>query len=203
MKQSTPACDCTKRALSMSAPTLAVERLLDAVDLPGGRWVDPCAVRGDIIRAVQTIRDDVEWTAFGLWKRAERKLREVPETREIRVQPDFPTLVSEGGFDVCISKPGLTSSHMFVPRGISKYRALLLPLSSLPRELSTNDDNMPDIYVLPTDLDGHSGSRSIGYAWCVWSSEDRRRCGRTRLLRREVGGIPLKKPVPPTGSRRY
>lgn len=45
-------------------PKWCVHRLLEAVDLPAGRWLEPCAGAGNIINAVSEVRSDVKWDAW-------------------------------------------------------------------------------------------------------------------------------------------
>jgi len=44
-------------------PREVVYALLDSplVDLPGGRWIEPCAGTGRIISAVNDVRSDIQW----------------------------------------------------------------------------------------------------------------------------------------------
>jgi hypothetical protein len=44
-------------------PRWCVHRLLEAYELPGGLWLEPCAGAGAIIRAVAEVRGDVRWHA--------------------------------------------------------------------------------------------------------------------------------------------
>ena len=45
-------------------PAWCVRRLLEAVDLPGGRWLEPAVGDGAIVRSVDAARDDVRWTTI-------------------------------------------------------------------------------------------------------------------------------------------
>ena len=47
-------------------PAWVVDRLLEVVDFPGGRWLEPCAGDGAIMRAVNAWRADVRWDACEL-----------------------------------------------------------------------------------------------------------------------------------------
>lgn len=45
------------------SPRWTIHRLLEKCELPGGLWYEPCAGQGNIIRAVNEKRSDVEWYA--------------------------------------------------------------------------------------------------------------------------------------------
>src|SRR6185312_5530279 len=56
-------------------PAWCVHRLLEHCDLPAGRWLEPCAGEGAVIRAVSEVRRDVTWSAIDLRPECESMLR--------------------------------------------------------------------------------------------------------------------------------
>src|SRR6185436_16791253 len=45
-------------------PHWCVDRFLEKIQLPSGLWVEPGAGKGNIIRAVNSIRNDIDWIAI-------------------------------------------------------------------------------------------------------------------------------------------
>lgn len=76
-------------------PTWAVQRLLEKVDLPGGVWFEPCAGDGAIVKAVNAVRQDVEWKLNEIQPVMCETLRVVPHCSltnmdYLRISPTTP-----------------------------------------------------------------------------------------------------------------
>ena len=81
-------------------PSWPIERLLERVQLPGYRWLEPAAGEGCLVRAVKAIRPDVVFTTV-----------EIRSGCEVDIHgdylffgcPELNPLMPPGGFDVCIT----------------------------------------------------------------------------------------------------
>src|SRR5690606_22897195 len=92
--------------------------LSDLLKLPGGRWIEPCAGTGNIIKAVNRLRDDVDWIVCELQEMFhDRFLRPLLRPgRDILLPPGdyvhrewpFPTA------DVLIMNPPFSLTMQFV-----------------------------------------------------------------------------------------
>jgi len=158
-------------------PAWCVHRLLEACELPGGFWLEPAVGDGAIVRAVDAVRADVEWTTIDVR----------PEV-EPDVVADFwafggATWSRRHMYDVAITNPPYSQALEFVQEALKRARvvAMLLRLgwlSSASRAPFLREAT-PDVYVLPDrpSFDGQ-GSDSADYAWMVW---DRGHNARRRL----------------------
>jgi hypothetical protein len=152
-------------------PAWCVRRLLEAVDLPGGRWLEPAVGDGAIVRAVNAVRDDVEWTTIDV--RGECAPHIVADFASPLWARDVDDVTPGRGFDVCITNPPYNQAAEFVveARRRAAVVAMLLRLNWLAsrerRELLAG--SMPNVYVLPdrpSFVGG--GSDMTEYAWLVW-----------------------------------
>jgi hypothetical protein len=161
------------RADYYPTPGWCVRRLLEAEQLPGGRWCEPAVGDGAIVRAVDSVRDDIEWTTFDIR----------PEVNP-GIVADFtmPMFEAPGGiFDVIITNPPFSQAAAFVTA--SRYRAFTVVMLLRLGWLASQERHAmlyghePDVYVLPNRpcFDGHS-TDSTDYAWMIW------RAPRTRPL---------------------
>lgn len=133
-------------------PAWAVRRLLEAYALPGGDWLEPGAGDGAVIRAVQTVRSDVSFTAV--------------EKRDVlvgRATPcnwytlDFLQLgtlkITEKFFDVCIGNPPYKLAREFIEQSFdyALITAFLLRINFLASEERADfwARYPADVYVLP------------------------------------------------------
>lgn len=160
-------------------PKWCVDRLLDEVVLPGGRWLEPGAGTGSIIKAVNARRQDVRWTAVEINEDAAWDLDKIPGVT--RVYPsDFMTLhplheINSAPFQVAIGNPPYSRAMEFVEKSFAYAQTvvMLLRLNFLGSEerASFLRGYPPDVYVLPNrpSFTG-KGTDSIEYAWFVWSS---------------------------------
>lgn len=157
-------------------PAWCVHRLVEALNLPAGRWLEPAAGDGAIIRAIN--RQDVEWTATEL--RPEEKpglLKLVPEERLVfgdflQAGKQDPRLRRR--FDVAITNPPYRQAEAFVracqQRADVVVCLLRLGFASSQERQPFLRHHAPDIYVLPNrPCFVHGTSDHSEYAWMVWS----------------------------------
>lgn len=161
-------------------PAWCVHRLAEALDLPAGRWLEPAAGDGAIIRAIN--RQDVEWTAAEL--RPEEKpglLKLVSEERLVlgdflQASKHDPRLGQR--FDVAITNPPYRHAEAFVRACLQSADVVVCLLrlgfiSSQERQPFLRQ-HAPDIYVLPNrPCFVHGASDHSEYAWMVWRDPPR------------------------------
>jgi len=169
-------------------PPWCVQRLVEAVELPAGNWLEPAAGDGAIIRAVG--RRDVRWTACEI----RTDMRPIPR----KVVRDGRVLIGDfllrppaadarrARFDVAITNPPFRQAQEFIDACLKQANivAMLLRLNYLASKKRWRfmTSNAPDVFVLPSrpSFTG-AGTDSIEYAWFLWPNV-RRREGRIRVL---------------------
>ncbi len=156
-------------------PAKAVRHLLRDVALPGGRWLEPGAGDGSIIRAVKAIRGDVSWTAIELQERMLKPLMKFDEVKTL-VRGDFlKEKTSPVTLPVTLGNPPYSRASEFVQRAImwSDQVVFLLRLnwlgSSSKRRHVFERLGVPDVFVLAERPSfWGSGSDASDYAWMRW-----------------------------------
>jgi hypothetical protein len=153
-------------------PAFPVHRLLEAYALPAGSWFEPCAGEGDIIKAVNAVRNDIIWYTNEIRPECEEALAPLSRFRlygDLLLQTEFPIC------HVYITNPPFTISLEIVEH-LLKYgrfnHFIILqrlnwaagPRRDLFRRLK------PSTYVLPDRVsftpDGKTDSTE--YAWFVF-----------------------------------
>lgn len=190
-------------------PSWCVRRLLEAVDLPTGLWIDPCAGDGAIVRAANTFFEApvLSWNTIELRRTKQTaRVREIPNVRHA-VFGDFLTCGidvrwrrSEVPFRVCITNPPYSLAEEVIGRSLdlAEWVVMLLRLNFLASEdrVSFMRSMPPDVYVLPNrpsfrrfkSVDKKTGKPRITssdaseYAWFVWPPERQRAAGRVSVL---------------------
>lgn len=174
-------------------PAWCVDRLVEAVDLPGGRWLEPAAGRGAIVAAVNARRADVRWSVVEAFPQPEDRavygrlgvgVADIAHTDFLATEPD----PAAEPFQVIITNPPFNQAMEFVTQAMT-YRpraiAMLLRLNFLGTEgrAAFMRTHAPDVYVLPNrpSFSG-KGTDSIEYAWFVWPGRRPRKAGRIRVL---------------------
>jgi hypothetical protein len=174
-------------------PPGPVHRLLERVRIPGGRWLEPAAGDGAIIRAVLEVHRDVQWTAVELRARCRRALTTLTPRVVIGDYLRLARTGALGSFDATITNPPYELALDYVQIGLRArgVLALLLRLNWLGSQHRAGllREHMPDVYVLPNRPSfprrGYrkGGTDATEYAWCVWPAGDkRRRTGRVEVL---------------------
>jgi hypothetical protein len=162
-------------------PAWCVRRLLEAVDLPGGRWLEPAVGDGAIVRAVNAVRSNVVWTTI-----------DVREGVAVDLVADFTAPICRAAvdsiarperWDVAITNPPFSQADAFVEEALRRARVVVMLLrlnwlASVHRATFMRS-NTPDVYVLPNrpSFDG-VGTDSAEYAWMIWGLGG----GRLRIL---------------------
>jgi len=166
-------------------PAWCVRRLLEAVDLPVGLWLEPACGDGAIIHAVDVHFGDMPmeptWDAVDVRGEHDHSLR----LRGVDFcRADFLEWAAyRRRYDVAITNPPYSIAGEFIAkcRAISDVTVMLLRINYLASEKRADmmRSDPPDVYVLP-DRPKFVGGKadSCEYAWFVWGQSG----GRLRVL---------------------
>jgi 16S rRNA G966 N2-methylase RsmD len=161
-----------------------VDRLLEAVDLPGGVWLDAGAGEGQILRAVKAIRDDIVWTAVEVREECRESLEkettvctitDFTKMQEVDFLKMLRRVSHKPKFDVVIMNPPFNQSFAFLQGALSvaEHVVMLQRLNYLGSQERSSffQQHMPDTYILPDRpiFTGNHGD-SIEYAWFHFSA---------------------------------
>lgn len=173
-------------------PRFCVDRLLERVPLPGGRWLEPCAGSGAIIRAVNQRRTDVRWYASELRTECYDELR--PLVRKASrlwlghvTVPFNPLLQRERYYDVIFTNPPYNQAELILRRCLpyARYTVMLLRLNYWGSEKRQQflARHAPDTFVLPNRPPFVGGKTdATEYSWMLWHGLHLRRRGRILVL---------------------
>ena len=177
-----------------ATPQWCVHRLLEALPLHDGAWLEPCAGDGAIIRAVRTSGADPTWTAYEIRPEAEPELRRLPGLGKLRCGSRGNFLVAvaernrdERAFDVVLTNPPFSSAMEFIeaclPLASTVCMLLRLNFLASERRAAFMRATPPDVYVLPNrpSFTG-GGTDATEYCWAVWPPERQRSAGSLRVL---------------------
>lgn len=151
--------------------TLAILR---ALDLPGGRWLEPSAGTGAIIRAVASVRSDVTWRAVEA-REVCRPFLECHDHAVVEVADflDEATGKDWRRFDVAMLNPPFTTAMPFIAKclDLASWVVCLQRVNFLGSKSRNRfwREHCPDVYLLPerpSFTDG--GTDATEYAWFVW-----------------------------------
>lgn len=168
-----------------ATPAKAVHQLLGHVDLPGGRWLEPGAGSGSIIRAVNQVRQDVDWTAVELNPRMKQRL---VKTKARTIIANFLHTFVTGKFDLALGNPPFSLAAYFLEHSmqLAPQVVLLLRLnwlgSSSKRRWIFDRYGVPDLFVLedrPSFVG--QGTDATDYAWMRWKRGGQK--GTTQIIR--------------------
>lgn len=192
--------DAVEQGEFFPTPRDVVYALLESplVDLPGGRWIEPCAGTGRIISAVNDVRDDVDWTICELNEMFKPNLQKILRLND--------HLLPFGDFvhrrwdhqkaDVLIMNPPFKLTMQFVQAAMKRARIVVM----LQRQAwFGSNDRTPWLYKHSPDRhqlgwrpsfrpDG--GVDNCDYNWYVWpeGSDAGRPWGKSSMLPRPTGG---------------
>jgi hypothetical protein len=171
-----------------ATPEWCVRRLLEVVEFPAGRWLEPAAGDGAIVRAAR--RPDVDWTAWELRPEERAPLEGILPPRSVHIgdfiEAQSSGLLAQERFAVAITNPPFRLAQDFIESclGCSDTVVMLLRINYLATKARWDfmSQNTPDVYVLPSrpSFTG-KGTDSIEYAWFVWGREKRTE-GRIKVL---------------------
>jgi 16S rRNA G966 N2-methylase RsmD len=162
-------------------PSWAVRRIIEALTPRGGRWLEPCAGNGAIIRAIGALpRGPVmSWTAVEIRKQPISLIKKsLSSSHDVVVCGDFladsPHPDWPKQFDMAITNPPFSLAMPFIEkcRTISRHTVMLLRLNFLASEERSAfmQATRPDVYVLPNRPSFVRNGKvdSIEYAWYHW-----------------------------------
>lgn len=179
-----------------STPSWCVHRLLEAVTLPGGRWLEPGCGEGHIIRAVRERRSDVQFTGIDC-RDTEfvRKATETPQPGDEFVVGDLLTpegrvkaLLDGPKWAVSVGNPPFSLAQQFIDLSLKAADTVILLLRlnylSSDKRAEFMRTNAPDVYVLPNrpSFTGDGSTDSIDYAWFLWASSAPKTRGALQVL---------------------
>jgi len=177
---------------SYATPPFCCESLLSELSLPGGRWLEPCAGDGAIIRAVSALRGDVSWAACEVREACREPLRAISSVEQV-VLGDFfapesqQALMEQGKFDVIITNPPFSLAGDFINAclPLATVTIMLLRLNYLEgaERAPFWRCHAPDCFVLPNrpSFTGH-GTDATAYCWMVFYGNAERTHGHLRVL---------------------
>ncbi len=173
-------------------PAWATQLILDVLgeDLPGGRWLEPCAGCGSIIEAVEdhdTGKRIHDWDAFDIEPRGDMGAEGLIVAADwLELYDNDPT-----SYDCCPTNPPFPLAYEFAHRLVYSCDVVMLLLrlnwyegapKKQPERGDWLDENNPDIFVFQNrpifTRDGKrlvnekgqvkAGTDATAYAWFVW-----------------------------------
>jgi len=155
-------------------PSWAVHRFLEVCPLPGGKWLEPCAGDGAIIKAVNEKKSSIVWSANEIQTGMQPALEPLAP-RRVTSEDYLQSSFKKGRHQVIITNPPFTLAMECIRKSFeleADYVVFLLRLNFLASKgrASFMKDHTPDVYVLSQrPAFTLSGQRdSIDYAWFVW-----------------------------------
>lgn len=169
-------------------PDFAIKALQE-VPIPGNIWLEPCAGSGNIIRVVNSFRQDIEWTVGELQEKHLSSLGGLfmdHEVEHFSCPQDFLTLSKTTidlnqyfNFDAVVSNPPYTYAEEFIVEGL-KYAPVVVYLLRTNFLESTKraeffQTHMPDVFVLSKrpSFSGDGKTDGTSYSWMIFYREPR------------------------------
>lgn len=156
-----------------ATPSWPVHRLLEALPLPAGLWLEPAAGEGAIIKAVNEVRSDVEWAAIELRPECKKILQPLVKVLTIGDTLQLIRPVYAARTQVSISNYPFSLAMQFIEHGLNSGIPYVISLLRL-NFVGTEDRNaffianMPDVYVIP-DRVSFAKSFSCMSKTCEWA----------------------------------
>jgi hypothetical protein len=184
-------------------PTHATDVFIRNADLPGGHWLEPCVADGQIIRAVNHVRKDIQWSYCEIRKECAPTLQRMCRRGDLGGEPHgcgvigdyLTTPFLDRHYDVVITNPPFALAQEVIERSMELApRALIVMLLRINFYESEHRNTwlrqyMPDSYVLANRPSfvrnwktGKRGADATAYAWMVWHGAKKRRHGNVYLL---------------------
>ena len=152
-------------------PAWVVHRLLEALPLPGGDWLEPCVGDGHVVRAVDGFKP---WADLGAKPHARWVTQDIRSTPSATHVGDYIKQRTPGAFDVGLTNPPFSKAVHFVRQMFTQCRhvAILQRLDWMGSAGRRNffAQTRPDVYVLPEKVafvDGQTDPANH-YAWYHW-----------------------------------
>lgn len=145
-------------------PPWVIAQFLQAVDLPGGFWLEPAYGNGAIVRTVNRIRGDVVWMTNDVQPGAILQLD----------YTNLPGPLFGPRLDVCLTNPPFSLALLMACQALRDARVvcLLMRLGWLSGKQDRRgflDAYPPEVWVLPDrPCFAHGASDSQEYAWFCW-----------------------------------
>lgn len=160
-----------------ATPAWCVRRFLERCTLPRGRWLEPTAGEGHLLRAVASVRPALDWTAVELRPECAPLLdatgARVRVGNFLSADREWLGLHGAEEFDVAIGNPPFRYALECIEaaRRVARITAMLLRLDFLESDERAEFLRAwtPDVYVLPDrpSFTGE-GTDSTAYGWFVW-----------------------------------
>jgi hypothetical protein len=152
-------------------PLWCCRRLQEAVVLPPGRWLEPTAGDGAIIRAWD--HPEIEWTAVEIQERWRERLGGWAHVVHTGDYLEF----DGGPYAVAIGNPPYSLAQAVVTRALSQARicVMLLRLNILASAKRADwiRSSRPSVYVLPNRPSFRGkGTDATDYGWFIWGLHD-------------------------------
>lgn len=159
-------------------PAWCVRALLASVQLPGGRWLEPAAGTGAIVRAVLKHRHDVSFGVCDIDETHEDALENagaalVRIADFIKIE-SFHKVPATPFYSVAVGNPPYLLAREFVEACLRRAPVvvMLLRLNWLASQKRNQflRDNPPSVYVLPRRpcFTGDGKTDATDYAWFIW-----------------------------------
>lgn len=168
-------------------PEYAIRSAVEGITLPVGRWVEPCAGNGQIIRTVNAMKPGIEWTAIDVREECRSDLEALLPKQQVTIA-DFLNCTLDGPeFDVAITNPpyGLALEVIGRAMMMARYVVVLTRLNFLgsQKRAAFMQAYPPDVYGLPRRPSfTKGGTDATEYAWLVWPPERSRAHGTFQVL---------------------
>lgn len=157
-------------------PSWCVDRLLDAVPLPGSNFLEPCSGTRGICSAVDAWQER-EGSGPARWTTVDINPIHMPTHCADFVSPSWASggnVLGDRMFDAVITNPPYSLALDFVKQSLrhTSFVAALLRLNWLASAQRHHwlSRNMPDVFVIPErpSFTGDGKTDGCDYAWMVW-----------------------------------